>query len=129
MELVFFTLAVPICIADLYGHVIPNIYNRILFYASCVWITFFGIGNLVHVGISLMLLAFLLLMGVGMGDIKLLTLILVTHNFESSRFFIYIGLAAFVHILILLALKGTTPTRIPMAPSIFVAMATYLATS
>jgi Flp pilus assembly protein protease CpaA len=127
MNVALFALALPVCIADLSTFVIPNIYTKILFYLALIHLTLFGFGQLGDVAVSLSMLSLLILIGIGMGDIKILAVILLTHSFDSIQFITYVFLMAMVHIVILTAIHRTMPSKIALAPSIFIGLATYLA--
>ena len=128
MNFVLILLAIPVCIADISSFVIPNIYNKILSYAALIHISLFGIGQVREFGFSLVILLILLFFGIGMGDIKLLTLILATHAFSAIDFLGFVFLLAMVHIVVLVGIHRRIPSKIPLAPSIFMGLATYLAT-
>ena len=127
MNVALFALALPICIADLSTFVIPNIYSKILFYLTLIHLTFFGFGQLSDLVVSLVVLLLLLLIGIGMGDVKLLALILLTHSFRSTEYIAYVFLMAMVHIVTLTGIHRAIPSKIALAPSIFIGLATYLA--
>ena len=127
MNVALFALALPICIADLSTFVVPNIYSKILFYLTLIHLTFFGFGQLSDLVVSLVLLLLLLLIGIGMGDVKLLALILLTHSFHSTEYIAYVFLMAMGHIVILTGIHRVIPSKIALAPSIFIGLATYLA--
>jgi hypothetical protein len=74
-------------------------------------------------------LALLTFFGTGMGDIKLLALVLVTHSFSVVDFLSIVFLLAIVHIVVLAGISRSFPAKIPLAPSIFIGLFTYLATS
>lgn len=124
--LLFF--AVPICIADMHSLVIPNIYSKILLGFAAVHLSIFGFGDLTRVAISFVVLLVLLLFKIGMGDIKLLVPILLTHEFNVFHYFGLVFLLATVHIVVLGGINRTIPSRIPLASSIFIGLSTYLAT-
>ena len=128
MNFALILLAIPVCIADISSFVIPNIYNRVLSYAALIHIGLFGIGQVRQVVFSLAILLALLFFGTGMGDIKLLTLILVTHSFSAIDFLGFVFLLAIVHKVVLVGVHRRIPIKIPLAPSIFIGLATYLAT-
>ena len=56
MNVALFILAIPICIADLKGFVVPNIYNTILLYVALIHLSFYGFGDLRDVLISAVIL-------------------------------------------------------------------------
>ena len=128
MNFALILLAIPVCIADISSFVIPNIYNKVLSYAALIHIGLFGIGQVRQVVFSLAILLALLFFRTGMGDIKLLTLILVTHSFSAIDFLGFVFLLAIVHIVVLVGVHRRIPIKIPLAPSIFIGLATYLAT-
>jgi Flp pilus assembly protein protease CpaA len=128
MNFALFVLAIPVCIADIGSFVIPNIYSKILFYVALTHISFFGIGRVRELVLPLAILLVLLFFGTGMGDIKLMTLIVVTHASNAMDFLGLVFLMAIVHIVVLAGIHRRIPTKIPLAPSIFIGIATYLAT-
>jgi Flp pilus assembly protein protease CpaA len=127
MDLVLFALVVPVCIADLSTFVIPNIYTKILSYAALIHLVLHGFGEVTELSIFLGILVFLLILGTGMGDIKLLALIMVTHNLSATVFIAYVIFVAMVHIVVLTAINRAIPAKLPLAPSIFVGLISYLA--
>ena len=128
MNYVLFVLAIPVCIADISSFLIPNIYTKILFYVSLMHIIFYGIGGVREVLLAVAILSLLLFFGTGMGDIKLLTLIILTHSSNILNFLGFVFFLAIVHIVVLAGIHRRIPTKIPLAPSIFIGLATYLAT-
>lgn len=128
MNVALFILALPICIADLSTFVIPNIYTKILFYLTLIHLSLFGFGPLRDVVVSLVALLLLVLIGIGMGDVKLLASILLTHSFNATQYIAYVFLMGMVHIVILTGIHRAIPSKIALAPSIFIGLATYLAT-
>lgn len=128
MDLALLLLAIPICVADCGNFVIPNIYTKILFLFAASHVFFYGFRDLRQVGISGIALVLLLVLKVGMGDIKLLALVLVTHSFNAFDYLGFVFLLAMVHIVVLAGINRTIPSKIPLAPSIFIGLSTYLAT-
>ena len=129
MNFALFLLAIPICIADIKGFVIPNIYNKILLYVALIHLSFYGFGDLRDVLVSVVIVIWLALLRTGMGDIKTLTLILITHTAGAVEFIGFVFFLAIVHIVVLMGFQQKIPSKIPLAPSIFLGLATYLATS
>jgi len=127
MNVALFALALPICIADLSTFVIPNIYTKVIFYLALIHLTLFGFGQLSDVVVSLASLLLLILLGIGMGDVKLLSLILLTHSFNAPEYIAYVFLMGMVHIVILTGIHRAIPSKIALAPSILIGLATYLA--
>ena len=128
MDLALLLLAIPICVADCGSFVIPNVYNKILFIFAAVHLSIYGFGDLKKVAFSASLLIVLLIFKVGMGDIKLLAIILITHSFSAVDYLGYVLLLAMVHIVVIAGISREIPSKIAMAPSIFVGLTTYLAT-
>ena len=128
MDLALLLLAIPICVADCGSFVIPNVYNKILFIFAAVHLSIYGFGDLKKVAFSASLLIVLLIFKVGMGDIKLLAIILITHSFSAVDYLGYVFLLAMVHIVVIAGISREIPSKIAMAPSIFVGLTTYLAT-
>ena len=128
MDPALLLLAIPMCVADCSSFVIPNIYNKILFLFAAVHLSIYGFGDLKKVAFSASLLIVLLIFKVGMGDIKLLALILITHRFSAVDYLGYVFLLAMVHIVVIAGISREIPSKIPLAPSIFVGLTTYLAT-
>ena len=127
MNVALFALALPICIADLSTFVIPNIYTKVIFYLALIHLTLFGFGQLRDVVVSLVALLLLILTGIGMGDVKLLALILLSHSFNAPEYIAYVFLLGLLHIVILTGIHRAIPSKIALAPSIFIGLATYLA--
>ena len=127
MNFVLLLVAIPMCIADVSSYVIPNIYTKILLYAALLHFCIFGLGPIRDLLVSAALLMCLVFFGIGMGDIKLLGLIMITHPFNSFEYLLSILLVAGVHIVVLIGLHRRIPSKIPLAPSIFIALLTYLA--
>ena len=128
MDLALLLLAVPMCVADCGSFLIPNVYNKILFLFAAVHLLIFGFGDLKKVAFSAFILVVLLIFKVGMGDIKLFALILITHSFSAVDYLGYVFLLAMVHIVVIAGVSREIPSKIPMAPSIFAGLTTYLAT-
>jgi hypothetical protein len=93
-----------------------------------VHLSIFGFGDLKEVAFSAFILVVLLIFKVGMGDIKLVALILITHSFSAVYYLGYVFLLAMVHIVVIAGISRKIPSKIPMAPSIFMGLTTYLAT-
>ena len=121
--------ALPICIADMRSFIIPNIYMKVLSYVGLMHLSIFGIGHLQDIFVSIAALVCLVFFGIGMGDIKLLGLILITNSYNAVEFLGAILLVASVHIVVLTGIYRKIPSKIPLAPSIFVGLLTYLAAS
>lgn len=129
MDIALILLALPICIADTSSFVIPNIYSKSLFYVASVHLIFHGFGNWKVLAVSISFLLIMVVLRVGMGDIKVLALMLVTHVNSAISILPCVLLFATIHIMMIFLVRGRFPLRIPLAPSIFLAFATYLATT
>ena len=129
MNIALVLFAIPICIADMRSFIIPNIYMKVLSYAGLMHLSIFGIGHLQDLYVSIAALLCLVFFGIGMGDIKLLGLILITKSYNAIEFLGTILLVASVHIVVLSVIHRKIPSKIPLAPSIFVGLLTYLAAS
>jgi len=128
VDLALFLFAIPMCVADCGSFVIPNVYNKILFIFAAVHLSINGFGDLKKVAFSASLLVVLLIFKVGMGDIKLLAIILISHSFSAVDYLGYVFLLAMVHIVVLAGIARKIPSKIPLAPNIFIGLSTYLAT-
>jgi Flp pilus assembly protein protease CpaA len=125
MDIAFIVFSLPICIADLRNYVIPNIYNKLLFYLTFVFLCIHGIRLGSQVLAMLVILCLLQCVGTGMGDLKLFALISLTHSFSPIEFIAKVFVLATVHIVILTGIERTIPSKIALAPSIFIGLATY----
>jgi len=128
MDFAILILVIPICIADISSFTIPNIYSKFLFYVASIHLSLFGLGNWVEVSVGGAILLVMMILGVGMGDIKILALLLITHTHGAISILPHVFLFAAIHIMIVFTLRGQIPSRIALAPSIFLGFATYLAT-
>lgn len=129
MNIALLLFATPICIADLRSFVIPNIYMKVLSFVGFIHLSIFGIGLLQDLFVSIAALVCLVFFRIGMGDIKLLGLILITHSYNTIELLGFILLVASVHIVVLTVIHRKIPSKIPLAPSIFVGLLSYLAAS
>ena len=102
---------------------------KVLSYVGLMHLSIFGIGHLQDIFVSIAALVCLVFFGIGMGDIKLLGLILITNSYNAVEFLGAILLVASVHIVVLTGIHRKIPSKIPLAPSIFVGLLTYLAAS
>jgi Flp pilus assembly protein protease CpaA len=129
----FFLASIPISLADLRYNKIPNIYLSLLAIALIPVLVMNGLGPIQELLISASFLAVLNLCGMGMGDVKLLALIVVYLNVSPDRslleLFGYLLSIAALHIVAIGLKNRKLPKSIPLAPSIFLALALYLATS
>jgi Flp pilus assembly protein protease CpaA len=132
MTLALFLVSVPICIADLKEHKIPNIYLYVMLLLTIPLLIINGLGDLTQLCVYLVALVVLHLFGMGMGDVKLLSIIGAALN--SLGFYGYFSLAscillcAALYLISLRLIKRSTPDQMPLAPSIFMGLFLYLAT-
>jgi Flp pilus assembly protein protease CpaA len=132
MTLALFLMSIPICIADLKEHKIPNIYLSVMLVLLSPLLITNGLGDLTQLCVYLVALVVLHLFGMGMGDVKLLSIIGAALN--SSGIYGYFSLAscillyAALYLISLRLIKRSTPDQMPLAPSIFMGLFLYLAT-
>lgn len=133
MLILIFLVGIPIVIADCASLRIPNVYTKFLAYVTGVAVVLEGVGRVESFTFYLVSLTLLYFLGVGMGDIKLLLIIGLVLNISSdiNLFLIYssLFLCASLHIVVRYVVSGRFQEKIPMAPSIFVALGAYLAAS
>jgi Flp pilus assembly protein protease CpaA len=129
----FLLASIPISLADLRYHKIPNIYLALLAIALTPVLVMNGFGPIQRLFISAASLAVLHLCGMGMGDVKLLALIVVYLNISTDlslvELFGYLLSIAALHSVAIGLKNRKLAKSIPLAPSIFLALALYLATS
>lgn len=122
--LIFF--AIPISLADIREYKIPNIYLKVLGIFCLPVLVTNGLGNISNLLSIFFALIFLLLLGVGMGDMKLLAIIAISLNSSLNPFgleyFIFVLLFAAAYLLMITIYKRSIPSKIPLAPSIFLAL-------
>jgi len=128
MDIALLLLGIPVCIADLHTFIIPNIYTKILFYMASIHLAFHGLASLNNLLLTVSILLALMILKLGMGDIKILALILITHNIGALDLLGYVLLLAVLHIMVLTGINRKIPPKIALAPSIFIGFATYMAT-
>ena len=131
--MLYLLFALPISIADIASRKIPNIYLQLYAYAVAALAVVRGVPDLIFM---LLVFATLLLMatiGVGMGDCKLLGLIVLMLQLSRFQEFEFLLLAIFMIALIEIVLiwlySKVIPRTIAMAPAIFIGTTLYLATS
>ena len=131
--MLYLLFALPISIADISLRKIPNIYLQFYAYAAAFLVVVRGLPDPVF---TLLVFAALLLMatiGVGMGDCKLLGLIVLM--LQLSRFqefellLLSIFMIALIQIVLIWLYSKVIPRTIAMAPAIFIGTSLYLATS
>ena len=128
MDIALLLLGIPACIADLSAFKIPNIYTKILFYIASIHLALNGLGSLKELLLTTTILLVLMVFKLGMGDIKILALILITHKISALDLLGCVFLLAMLHIAVLTGINRKIPPKIALAPSIFIGLATYMAT-
>ena len=132
MTYMLILFALPISIADMKEHKIPNIYLLLMLWALTPILVLFGLGDLYQLCIFLSVITLLHVLGMGMGDFKLLSIIGLALNAtgrdQLQLFILSILLCASLHLLLYALFKRSLPDRIALAPSIFVGLSLYLAT-
>ena len=132
MLFILFLAAIPISLADSKSFKIPNVYLWLLFLGLAPFIAVNGLGSISRLVSSFLIALTLHPCGMGMGDVKLLCLIVLAFNsdreFSSLTFFTYLLGVATIHVLILTLKNQMMVRKLPLAPSIFVGLALYLAT-
>jgi len=128
MDIALLLLGIPVCIADLHTFIIPNIYAKILFYIASIHLALYGLASLKNLLLTVSILLALMIFKLGMGDIKILALILITHKIGTLDLLGYVFLLAVLHIMVLTGINRKIPSKIALAPSIFIGFATYMAT-
>jgi Flp pilus assembly protein protease CpaA len=128
---IFWLFSLPIMVRDLSSQRIPNIYLKLLTIPTSVFLFVDGIGPWLNLLAFLLVLVLSFLLGVGMGDIKLLAISLTIFNsqmnFSILVFLSTLFASAFAHLLIQTLASRQLPQRIALAPSIFLAFALYFA--
>lgn len=128
MDIALLLVGIPACIADLSTFTIPNIYTKILFYIASIHLALNGLGSLRELLLTTTILLVLMVFTLGMGDIKILALILITHKISALDLFGCVLVLAMLHIVVLTGINHKIPPKIALAPSIFIGLATYMAT-
>jgi Flp pilus assembly protein protease CpaA len=133
MWLPFLIAALPISLADLRTFTIPNIYLWWLSLLCVPYLLLHGFGPISNLVGVVLTLAFLSLVGLGMGDVKLIAIMSLSLNSDIQANLSFLALLILLSASSFAILKSLwnheLPRRIPLAPSIFVGLALYLATS
>jgi len=128
----YLLLALPISIADLSQRKIPNIYLQLYAYVGALLIVN-GVPNASFMLLVFLTLGLLSFSGVGMGDCKLLALVVLmlglNELIEFEQLLIAILFTAFIEIVLRWGFSKVFPRTIAMAPAIFLGTSLYLATS
>ena len=131
--MLYLLFALPISIADIASRKIPNIYLQLYAYAVAVLVVFRGVPDLIFILVVLVTLLLMSVIGVGMGDCKLLGLLVLM--LQLSRFaefellLLSIFMIALIQIVLIWLYSKVIPRTIAMAPAIFIGTTLYLATS
>jgi Flp pilus assembly protein protease CpaA len=127
----FIALAFPISLADVRSYSIPNVYLWWLLALCTPRVVLYGFGPIPRIVSYLVILALLHLVGLGMGDVKLLSIIFLYLNPLSNISFeilaLFLMCSATVYAISETLWKRKLPQKIPLAPSIFAGLALYLA--
>jgi Flp pilus assembly protein protease CpaA len=127
-----FALSLPIALADLKFHKIPNIYLWLLTIFLFPHLALNGFGDLKALIIFLSSTTLLHFLGMGMGDLKLLVIIGLWLNSagiaDLPLFGSLILFVLMIHFMLVSLHKRRSARYIPMAPSIFIGLGLYLAT-
>ena len=131
--MLYLLFALPISIADISSRKIPNIYLQIYAYAVAVLVVVRGLPGAIFMLVVLTTLSLMSAVGVGMGDCKLLGLIVLMLQLSKFQEFELLLLAIFMIALIQIVLiwlySKVIPRTIAMAPAVFIGTTLYLATS
>ena len=126
-------VALPISLADIKTLTIPNVYLWWLSLTCAPYLLLHGLGPIARLVGVILILAALSFLGLGMGDVKLMTIISILVNSDKAGSFsllaLLILLSASSYAIIEALRNHRFPHTIPLAPSIFAGMALYLATS
>ena len=127
-----FALSLPIALADLKFHKIPNIYLCLLTIFLIPHLAFNGFGDVKALIISVSSTTLMHFLGMGMGDLKLLVIIGLWLNSAGIPSFPLFGslilFVLMIHFMLVSLHKRRLARYIPMAPSIFIGLGLYLAT-
>ena len=123
--------AIPVCIADWQYRRIPNIYCALIGYGVIFERIIFGIASIPTQLTALLIAGIALLLRMGMGDAKLFVITVLSINLIGlaalGYLVISIYIVAITHVLLVWAYSRAIPHSIPMAFSIFMGSALYLA--
>lgn len=130
--MLYLLFAIPISIADLSQRKIPNIYLQIYAYYVGALFIVNGLPGAQLMLVVIVTLAILFIFGVGMGDCKLLALIVlmaeISYLQEFEQLLIAILLTSLIDIMLRWGYSKVFPRTIAMAPAIFLGTSLYLAT-
>jgi Flp pilus assembly protein protease CpaA len=128
----YLLFVIPISIADLSQRKIPNIYLQLYTYYVAALVIVNGLPSALLIFVVILTLGLLSIFGVGMGDCKLLALIVlmleISNLQEFEQFLIAILLTSLIDIMLIWGYSKVFPRTIAMAPAIFLGTSLYLAT-
>ena len=131
--MLYLLFALPISIADISSRKIPNIYLHLYAYLVGLLGVVRGLPDPIFMLLVFVTLLLMATIGVGMGDCKLLGLIVLMLQLSRIQEFELLLLAIFVIAMIQIVLiwlySKVIPRTIAMAPAIFIGTTLYLATS
>ena len=130
--MLYLLFVVPISITDLSQRKIPNIYLQLYTYYVAALVIVNGLPSALLIFVVILTLGLLSIFGVGMGDCKLLALIVlmleISNLQEFEQFLIAILLTSLIDIMLIWGYSKVFPRTIAMAPAIFLGTSLYLAT-
>lgn len=130
--MLYLLFVIPISIADLSQRKIPNIYLQLYTYYVAALVIVNGFPSALLIFVVILTLGLLSIFGVGMGDCKLLALIVlmleISNLQEFEQFLIAILLTSLIDIMLIWGYSKVFPRTIAMAPAIFLGTSLYLAT-
>lgn len=130
--MLYLLFAIPISIADLSQRKIPSIYLQIYAYYVGALLIVNGLPGALFMLAVIVTLGLCSIFGVGMGDCKLLALIVLMAEISNLHEFEYLLLAilltSLIDILLRWGYSKVFPRTIAMAPAIFLGTSLYLAT-
>lgn len=130
--MLYLLFVIPISIADLSQRKIPNIYLQLYTYYVAALVIVNGLPSALLIFVVILTLGLLSIFGVGMGDCKLLALIVlmleISNLQEFEQLLIAILLTSLIDIMLIWGYSKVFPRTIAMAPAIFLGTSLYLAT-
>ena len=131
--MIYLLFAIPISIADLSQRKIPNIYLQIYAYYVGAFLLVNGLPSAQFMLVVILTLGLFSIFGVGVGDCKLLALIVlmveISNLQEFEQLLIAILLTSLIDIMLRWGYSKVFPRTIAMAPAIFLGTSLYLATA
>ena len=131
--MLYLLFALPISIADISSRKVPNIYLQLYAYLVAVLVVVRGLPDPNFMILVLGTLLLMSVIGVGMGDCKLLGLLVLMLQLSSVQEFelllLTIFMFALIQIMLIWLYSKAIPRTIAMAPAIFIGTSLYLATS